>query len=72
VQQRGIVKSISIAQVGRYLLHAALSRIVEDVGLNTTEKNADNHRARGAIWCAKRILEASHQAANNGTTSVER
>jgi len=69
VHQRGIVKTISVAQLGRYLLHAALQPQRSKMWLNTTEKNADKFEREAAMVC-QTYLEASHQAANNGTHTV--
>jgi transposase len=69
VQLRGIVKSISVAQVGRYLLHAALQPQRTKMWLNTTEKNADKFEREATTVC-QTYLNAPRQAADNGTHTV--
>lgn len=69
VQQRHIVESISIAQVGRYLQQAALQPHRSKMWLNTTEKNADKFEREATAVC-QTYLEAPRRAADHGTHTV--
>lgn len=69
VVKREIVGSISVSQVGRYLLQAALQPHRSKLWLNTTEKNAEKFQREAAVIC-QTYLEAPRQAAINGTHTV--
>lgn len=69
VVKRGIVESISVAQVGRYLLQAALRPHRSKMWLNTTEKNAEKFEREAAAVC-QTYLDAPQQAADHGTHTV--
>jgi transposase len=69
VVKRGIVESISVAQVGRYLLQAALQPHRSKMWLNTTEKNAEKFELEAAAVC-QTYLDAPRQAADHGTHTV--
>ena len=69
VIKRKIVTRISVAQVGRYLLQAAVQPHRSKMWLNTTEKNADTFEREAAAVC-RTYLEAPQKAADNGTHTV--
>lgn len=69
VIKRGIVPSISPAQVGRYLREAALQPHKKRYWLNTTEKDPEVFRAQAEAVCDT-YLEAPALAKNHGTHSV--
>lgn len=69
VVRRGIVESISIAQVGRYLLEAALQPHRSKMWLNTTEKNAEKFEQEAAAVC-QTYLDAPLLAAEHGTHTI--
>src|SRR3954447_16487912 len=69
VVKRGIVASISVAQVGRYLKQAALQPHRSKMWLNTTEKNSETFERQAAEGCAT-YLEAPLKAAVDGTHTV--
>jgi hypothetical protein len=66
VIKRKIVDSISVAQVGRYLLQSAVQPHRSKMWLNTTEKNPDTFEREAAAVC-QTYLEAPHKAAANPT-----
>lgn len=69
VVQRGIVDSISVSQVGRYLLQAAMQPHRSKMWLNTTEKNAEQFEQEAAAVC-QTYLDAPQLAADHGTHTV--
>lgn len=69
VVKRGIVASISVAQVGRYLKQAALQPHRSKMWLNTTEKDPETFERQAAKVCAT-YLEAPRKAAVDGTHTV--
>ena len=69
VQQRGIVQSISVAQVGRYLQQAAVQPHRSKMWLNTTEKNPDTFEREAATVC-QTYRAAPQKAAADGTHTV--
>ena len=69
VLKRQIVESISVAQVGRYLLQSAVQPHRSKMWLNTTEKNADTFEREAAAVC-QTYLEAPQKAADDGTHTV--
>jgi hypothetical protein len=69
VVKRGIVASISITQVGRYLQQAALQPHRSKMWLNTTEKDPDRFEREAAMVC-QTYLEAPCKAAVDGTHTV--
>jgi hypothetical protein len=69
VVQRQIVASISVAQVGRYLLQAAVQPHRSKIWLNTTEKDPERFEREVATVC-RTYLEAPRKAAVNGTHTV--
>lgn len=69
VVDRKIVKSISVAQVGRFLLEAAVQPHRKKMWLNTTEKDPEVFQREGENVC-KTYLEAPVLALANGTHTV--
>jgi transposase len=69
VVRRGIVESISVAQVGRYLKQSALQPHRSKMWLNTTEKDPDKFEREAAAVC-QTYLEAPCKAAVDGTHTV--
>jgi hypothetical protein len=69
VVRRGIVASISVAQVGRYLKQAAVQPHRSKMWLNTTEKDPEIFERQAAEVCAT-YLEAPLKAAIDGTHTV--
>src|SRR6478752_8755878 len=69
VVRRGIVESISVAQVGRYLKQAALQPHRSKMWLNTTEKDPETFERQAAKVCAT-YVEAPRKAAVDGTHTV--
>jgi transposase len=69
VVKRGIVASISVAQVGRYLQQAAVQPHRSKMWLNTTEKDPEKF-ARAAATVCRTYLEAPRKAAVDGTHTV--
>ena len=69
VVKRGIVASISVAQVGRYLKQAAVQPHRSKMWLNTTEKDPENFERQVAKVC-ETYLEAPRKAAVDGTHTV--
>jgi transposase len=69
VVKRGIVPSISPAQVGRYLREAALQPHKKRYWLNTTEKDPRAFRQQAEAVC-KTYLEAPALARDRGTHTV--
>lgn len=69
VVKRGIVENISVAQVGRYLLQAAMQPHRSKMWLNTTEKNAEKFEQEATAVC-QTYLDAPRLAAGNGTHTV--
>src|SRR3954470_15537686 len=69
VVRRGIVASLSVAQVGRYLKQAAVQPHRSKMWLNTTEKNSETFERQVAEVCAT-YLEAPLKAAIDGTHTV--
>jgi hypothetical protein len=69
VVQRRIVESISVAQVGRYLLNAATQPHRSKMWLNTTEKNAEKFASEAAAVC-QTYLDAPLRATERGTHTV--
>lgn len=69
VLKRGIVTSISVAQIGRYLQQAALQPHRLKMWLNTTEKNADKFEREAATVC-QTYLDAPRKAEVDGTHTV--
>jgi hypothetical protein len=69
VVRRGIVASISVAQVGRYLQQAALQPHRSKMWLTTTEKDPDRFEREAAMVC-QTYLEAPCKAAVDGTHTV--
>ncbi len=69
VVKRGIVESISVAQVGRYLKQSALQPHRSKMWLNTTEKNPDTFEREAAAVC-QTYLDAPGKAALDGTHTV--
>ena len=69
VVKRQIVHSISVAQVGRYLLQSAVQPHRSKMWLNTTEKNPDTFEREAAAVC-QTYLEAPRKAAADGTHTV--
>jgi transposase len=66
---RKIVETISRAQVGRFLQHAALQPHRKKMWLNTTEKDPDKFQREVENVC-KTYLEAPQKAAVNGAHTV--
>ena len=69
VLARKIVKSISVAHVGRILQQAALQPHRKKMWLNTTEKDAEKFQREVEIVC-QTYLEAPMKAAVEGTHTV--
>jgi len=69
VVKRGIVESISVAQVGRYLKESALQPHRSKMWLNTTEKNPETFERQAAAVC-QTYLDAPSKAALDGTHTV--
>lgn len=69
VAQRGIVKSISIAQLSRYLREAALQPHKSRYWLNTTETDQKRFQEQVETVC-ETYLRASEQERRNGTHTV--
>lgn len=69
VVKRQIVASISVAQVGRYLLQSALQPHRSKMWLNTTEKNADKFEREAAAVC-QAYRDAPRLAVDQGTHTV--
>ena len=69
VVRRGIVASLSVAQVGRYLKQAALQPHRSKMWLNTTEKDPDTFERQAATVC-RTYLDAPRKAAVDGTHTV--
>jgi hypothetical protein len=69
VVERGIVASISVAQVGRYLKQAAVQPHRSKMWLNTTEKDPEAFERQVAKVC-ETYLEAPLKAAVDGTHTV--
>lgn len=69
VVKREIVKSISVAQIGRYLQQAAVQPHRAKMWLNTTEKN-DEKFEREATTICQTYLDAPRQAEADGTHTV--
>ena len=69
VVKRGIVESISVVQVGRYLKQSALQPHRSKMWLNTTEKNPDTFEREAAAVC-QTYLDAPRKAALDGTHTV--
>jgi len=69
VVKRGIVASISIAQVGRYLKQAAVQPHRSKMWLNTTEKNPETFERQAAKVC-ETYRDAPRKAAVDGTHTV--
>src|SRR3954447_722695 len=69
VVSRGIVASISVAQVGRYLKQAAVQPHRSKMWLNTTEEDRETFERQAAEVCAT-YLEAPRRAATDGTHTV--
>ena len=69
VIKRGIVASISVAQVGRYLQQAALQPHRKKMWLNTTEKDPEKFQREVENVC-QTYLEAPRKAALDGTHTV--
>src|SRR5277367_4105094 len=69
VVKRGIVESISVAQVGRYLKQSALQPHRSKMWLNTTEKNPETFEREAAAVC-QTYLDAPRKAALEGTHTV--
>ena len=69
VVKRGIVESISVAQVGRYLKQSALQPHRSKMWLNTTEKNPETFEREAAAVC-QTYLDAPRKAALDGTHTV--
>jgi transposase len=69
VVKRGIVPSISVAQVGRYLKQAALQPHRTKMWLNTTEKDPEKFEREAAKVC-QAYLDAPRKAAVDGTHTV--
>lgn len=69
VVKRGIVENISIAQVGRYLLEAALQPHRSKMWLNTTETDPEKFEREAGAVC-QTYLDAPRLAAENGTHTV--
>src|SRR4029078_12436310 len=66
VVKRGIVASISVAQVGGYLKQAALQPHRSKMWLNTTEKDPETFE-RQAAKVGATYVEGPPQAAGDGT-----
>ena len=69
VVNRGIVESISVAQVGRYLKQSVLQPHRSKMWLNTTEKNPETFEREAAAVC-QTYLDAPRKAALEGTHTV--
>ena len=69
VIKRGIVAEISVAQVGRYLLEAAMQPHRSKMWLNTTEKDLHKFRQEVENVC-QTYLEAPRKAAIDGAHTV--
>jgi transposase len=69
VLKRQIVESISVAQVGRYLLKSAVQPHRNKMWLNTKEKNPETFKREVATVC-QTYLEAPEKAAADGTHTV--
>jgi hypothetical protein len=69
VVKRGIVESISVAQVGRYLKQSALQPHRSKMWLNTTEKSPETFEREAAAVC-QTYLDAPRKAALGGTHTV--
>ena len=69
VLKRKIVESISVAQVGRYLLQSAVQPHRKKMWLNTKEKNPETFKREVATVC-QTYLDAPEKAAADGTHTV--
>ena len=69
VLKRKIVESISVAQVGRYLLQSAVQPHRKKMWLNTKEKNPETFKREVATVC-QTYLDAPEKAAIDGTHTV--
>jgi transposase len=69
VVKRGIVASISVAQVGRYLKQAAVQPHRSKMWLNTTEKNPETFDREAAKVC-ETYRDAPRKAAVDGAHTV--
>ncbi len=69
VIKRGIVAEISVAQVGRYLLAAAMQPHRSKMWLNTTEKDREKFEQEVETVC-QTYLDAPRKAAADGTHTV--
>ena len=69
VIKREIVAEISVAQVGRYLLEAAMQPHRRKMWLNTTEKDPKKFEREVETVC-RTYLEASGKAAADGTRTI--
>jgi Homeodomain-like domain/DDE superfamily endonuclease len=69
VIKRGIVAEISVAQVGRYLLEAAMQPHRSKMWLNTTEKDPKTFEQEVKTVC-QTYLDAAHKAAEDGTRTI--
>lgn len=69
VLKRGIVDSISVSQVGRFLQQAAVQPHRSKLWLNTTERDPDVFEREAAVVC-QTYLDAPAKAAANGTHTV--
>ena len=69
VLKRKIVESISVAQVGRYLLQSAVQPHRKKMWLNTKEKNPETFKREVATVC-QTYLDAPQKAAADGTHTV--
>ena len=67
--KRKIVESISVAQVGRYLLQSAVQPHRKKMWLNTKEKNPETFKREVATVC-QTYLDAPQKAAADGTHTV--
>ena len=69
VLKRQIVESISVAQVGRYLLQSAVQPHRAKMWLHTKEKNRETFKRQAAAVC-QTYLDAPEKAATDGTHTV--
>jgi DDE superfamily endonuclease len=69
VVNRGIVESISVAQMDRYLKQSALQPHRSKMWLNTTAKNPETFEREAAAVC-QTYLDAPRKAALEGTHTV--
>jgi len=69
VIKRGIVSAISVSQVGRYLLEAAMQPHRHKMWLNTTEKDPEKFQREVENVC-RAYLEAPYKAIAHGTHTV--